>query len=126
VQADLVLSKADDATGTIIFKVDEQETRLNPAASGQGVRVLWPSLRPAPQLRVVVLNKQGAEAASQSFEGAWGLFRLMDAMKVEGGTPDRLLVSLNIGAAKMQFEMRSASVRNPLRLPELAQFRCPG
>ena len=50
----------------------------------------------------------------------------MDAMKVEGGTPDRLLVSLNIGAAKMQFEMRSASVRNPLRLPELAQFRCPG
>jgi type VI secretion system protein ImpL len=126
VQADLILSKADDTTGAVLFKVDEQETRLNPAASGQGVRILWPSLRPAPQLRVVVVNKQGAETASASYEGAWGVFRLMDAMKVEGGTPDRLLVSLNVGTARLQFEMRSASVRNPLRLPELAQFRCPG
>jgi len=45
---------------------------------------------------------------------------------VEGGTPERQSVSYEEGGKRVYFELRSASVRNPMRLPELAQFRCPG
>jgi len=31
-----------------------------------------------------------------------------------------------VGDKHLFFEMRSASVHNPLRLPELSQFHCPG
>jgi len=36
-----------------------------------------------------------------------------------------MLVTLNVEGRKAQFELVSASVQNPFRLPELEQFRCP-
>jgi len=41
------------------------------------------------------------------------------------GTPERQMVSYEEGGKHVYFELRSGSVRNPMRLPELAQFRCP-
>jgi len=52
--------------------------------------------------------------------------RFVDAGKVEGGTPERQSVSFEEGGKRVVFELRSGSVRNPMRLAELAQFRCPG
>jgi type VI secretion system protein ImpL len=40
--------------------------------------------------------------------------------------PEKLLVTFTVEGRKAQFEILSASVENPLRLPELEQFRCPG
>jgi len=35
-------------------------------------------------------------------------------------------VSFEEGGKHVFFELRSGSVRNPMRLPELSQFHCPG
>ena len=126
VQADLILTRADDGVGKVVFKVDDNETALTSTAGGQGVRILWPSSRPAPQIRLAVQNTKGVETGFLNFDGTWALFRLMDAARAEGGTSDRMLIGLTVGDRKLQFELRSGSVRNPLRLPELALFRCPG
>ena len=126
VQADLILTKVDDGVGEVQFNVDGQVTKLAASGSNQGVRILWPSLRPAPQIRVALITAKGAEGPSVTFDGAWALFHLVDSTRNEGGSTDRMLLGMTIGDRKIQFELRSANVRNPLRLPELAQFHCPG
>ena len=126
VQADLILTRAEDGVGKVVVKVDDTETPLTSTAGGQGVRLVWPSSRPAPQIRVSVLNARGIETGFLNFDGTWALFRLMDAARMEGGTSDRMLIGLTVGDRKLQFELRSNNVRNPLRLSEMALFRCPG
>ena len=126
VQADLILTKVDDGVGEVQFNVDGQVTKLAASGSNQGVRILWPSLRPAPQIRVALITSKGAEGPSVTFDGAWALFHLVDATRNEGGSTDRMILGMTIGDRKIQFELRTANVRNPLRLPELAQFHCPG
>ena len=126
VQADLILTKVDDGVGEVQFNVDGQVTKLAASGSNQGVRILWPSLRPAPQIRVALITAKGAEGPSVTFDGAWALFHLVDATRNEGGSTDRMILGMTIGDRKIQFELRTANVRNPLRLPELAQFHCPG
>lgn len=126
IQADLILTKVDDSVSEVQFNVDGQVTKLAASGSSQGVRITWPSIRPAPQIRISLLGAKGAEGPAVTFDGAWALFRLVDSARTEGGTTDRLLLGMTVGDRKLQFELRSANVRNPLRLPELAQFRCPG
>ena len=126
VQADLILTKVDDGVGEVQFNVDGQVTKLAASGSNQGVRILWPSLRPAPQIRVALITSKGAEGPSVTFDGVWALFHLVDSTRNEGGSTDRMILGMTIGDRKIQFELRSANVRNPLRLPELGQFHCPG
>ena len=126
VQADLILTKVDDGVGEVQFNIDGQVTKLAASGTNQGVRILWPSLRPAPQIRVALITAKGVEGPSVTFDGAWALFRLIDATRNEGGTTDRMMLGMTVGDRKIQFELRSANIRNPLRLPELAQFHCPG
>ena len=51
--------------------------------------------------------------------------RLVDAARIEGGSSDRMAVSFGFGEKRATFELKASSVRNPLRLPELARLRCP-
>jgi type VI secretion system protein ImpL len=122
-QVDLVLQKVDDGVSDVQLAVDGQVSHMTP---GTGVRLTWPSLSPASRITLGVVAGGKPPAAPQAFEGPWALFRFVDAAKIEGGTPDRQAISFVEGDKHVVFEMRSASVRNPLRLPELAQFRCPG
>jgi type VI secretion system protein ImpL len=123
VQADLILTKLDEGVADVQFSNDGQTTRLT---AGSGVRILWPSPRPLPQIKLNLTMNNKADGPSLSFEGAWAPFRLVDAARIDGGTSDRLLLTLMVGDRRLGFELRSGSVHNPLRLPELAQFRCPG
>jgi type VI secretion system protein ImpL len=126
VQADLVLTKVEDGVGEIHVQVDGgQLTKMIPGAN-QGVRVTWPSNVPSPQIRMAVRLANQTDGPSASFDGPWALFRLVDAARQEGGTSDRMLLGVMIGDRKATFELRTGTARNPLRLPELAQFRCPG
>jgi type VI secretion system protein ImpL len=122
-QVDLVLQKVDDGVSDVQLAVDGQVSHMTP---GSGVRLTWPSLSPAASISLGLAAGGKPVAAPQVFEGPWALFRFVDAAKVEGGTPERQAISFIEGDKHVVFEMRSASVRNPLRLPELAQFRCPG
>jgi type VI secretion system protein ImpL len=39
---------------------------------------------------------------------------------------DRFRLSLDVDGYEAEFDLRAESVINPLYLPELQQFRCPG
>jgi type VI secretion system protein ImpL len=75
----------------------------------------------------VRLQATPSSGNGQVFEGPWALFRMLDRAQVQATSqPERLLATFNIDGRKAQFEVRSTSVQNPYRLPELEQFRCPG
>ena len=60
-------------------------------------------------------------------DGPWALFRLFDRVKIEKtNAPERFKATFEIEGRKAVFEVTASSVRNPFRLPELNEFRCPG
>jgi type VI secretion system protein ImpL len=122
---DLLLQRVDDGVSEVQLSIDGQVTPMKPG-SNAGVRLSWPSLSPTSQIKLVLLVGGKPSTTPLIFDGPWALFRFVDAGKVEGGTPERQSVSYEEGGKHVYFELRSGSVRNPMRLPELAQFRCPG
>jgi type VI secretion system protein ImpL len=59
--------------------------------------------------------------------GPWALFRLIDAGRMtKTAGVDRFRLSLDVDGYEAEFDVRAESVINPLYLPELQQFRCPG
>jgi type VI secretion system protein ImpL len=122
---DLLLQRVDDGVSEVQLSIDGQVTSMKPG-SNAGVRLSWPSMSPTSQIKLVMIVGGKPSANPLIFDGPWALFRFVDAGKVEGGTPERQSVSYLEGDKHVFFELRSGSVRNPMRLPELAQFRCPG
>jgi type VI secretion system protein ImpL len=60
------------------------------------------------------------------FEGPWALFRMFDGVQIiETRQSERFVATFNIEGRRAVFEIFASSVRNPFRLPELSQFRCP-
>jgi type VI secretion system protein ImpL len=122
---DLLLARVDDGVTEVQLSVDGQVTSMKPG-SNAAARLNWPSLSPASQIRLTLAIGGKPSTTPLIFDGPWALFRFVDAGKIEGGTPERQMVSYEEGGKHVFFELRSGSVRNPLRLAELAQFRCPG
>jgi type VI secretion system protein ImpL len=122
---DLLLQRAEDGVTDVQLSIDGQVTSMKPGGNG-AARLSWPSLSPASQIKLTLVIGGKPSSTPLVFDGPWALFRFVDAGKVEGGTPERQSVSYEEGGKRVYFELRSGSVRNPMRLPELAQFRCPG
>ena len=122
---DLLLARVDDGVTEVQLSIDGQVTPMKPGTNA-AVRLNWPSLSPASQIKLTLMIGGKPSSTPLIFDGPWALFHFVDAAKVEGGTPERQSVSYEEGGKHVFFELRSGSVRNPLRLPELAQFRCPG
>ena len=96
---------------------------ITATAAGDGSkRVSWPGVRGTNQVRLVV-----GKAPPLATEGAWALHRLIDRGQVQAGTPpERVLVNFNLDGRTVAIELTAQSVRNPLRLPQLEGFACPG
>lgn len=125
VTADLVLTKLDDGLTEVQITVDGQATRMTPGG-GSAIRMNWPSTSPVAGIKLAGMVNGRLEAPpALSFDSQWALFRLVDAARVEGGSSDRMVVSFAFGDKRATFELKASSVRNPLRLPELARLRCP-
>ena len=122
---DILLQRVEDGVTEVDLSVDGQLWPMRPGTNA-AVRTSWPSLSPNAQIKLTVIINGKASTTPLIFDGPWALFRFVDAGKVEGGTPERQSVSYEEGGKRIYFELRSGSVRNPMRLPELAQFRCPG
>ena len=61
-----------------------------------------------------------------TFNGPWALFRMFDGVQiVETRQSERFVATFNVEGRRTVFEIFASSVRNPFRLPELSQFRCP-
>ncbi|MCK9689731.1 type VI secretion system membrane subunit TssM [Scleromatobacter humisilvae] len=122
---DLLLQRVDDGVTDVQLSIDGQVSSMKPGTNA-AARLSWPSLSPASQIKLTLVIGGKPSTTPLIFDGPWALFRFVDAGKVEGGTPERQSVSYAEGGKQVFFELRSGSVRNPMRLPELAQFRCPG
>ena len=122
---DLLLQRVEDGVTEVDLSIDGQVWPMRPGTNA-AVRATWPSLSPNSQIKLTVIINGKPSTTPLIFDGPWALFRFVDAGKVEGGTPERQSVSFEEGGKRVVFELRSGSVRNPMRLAELAQFRCPG
>ncbi len=66
----------------------------------------------------------GADALQAS--GPWAMFRLFDQGYLQQqGTPDRYILSFQVGDRQASFELRAGSVLNPFQPATLRDFRCP-
>ena len=96
--------------------------------SGEGgKRVTWPGPKKTNQVKLSVISATGARSAGVVTEGNWALNRMIDRGSPQpGNSPERVLVNVNVEGRDVTLEFRAMSVRNPLRLPALVGFSCPG
>jgi type VI secretion system protein ImpL len=89
-------------------------------------RVQFPGPGGRSQVRVTVSPPAASGSSSMRFEGPWALFRMFDAVTVkETAQSERFLTTFDVGGRRAEFDVFASSVKNPFRLPELTQFRCP-
>ena len=78
------------------------------------------------QVRATIMPPPPSGSNAMIFDGPWALFRMFDGVQiVETRQSERFVATFNIEGRRTVFEIFASSVRNPFRLPELAQFRCP-
>jgi type VI secretion system protein ImpL len=95
-----------------------------------GPQVAVPVQFPGPGgkslIRATVSPAPASGSAGLRFEGPWALFRMFDGVQIiNTNQPDRFVAALTVDGRRTVFEVFASSVRNPFRLPELSQFRCP-
>lgn len=119
---DLRAVELADGLKEIALDIDGQVSRFTPGNTA-AVTLSWPSPRVASQIRLSATPG----GAPLLFEGPWALFRLFERFEVQpGAQPEKFAVVLNLDGRRARLEVTASSVLNPLRLPELQQFRCPG
>jgi type VI secretion system protein ImpL len=121
VQLELKLVSLDAGIGQLVFDLGGQSLRFS-AASRQPVVLRWPG--PSGSGRVV-LQAGASGGAGYAFEGPWGLFRLLDRVRIEPRAGGRALLTIDVEGRRARFEARSLSPINPLVPGELEQFQCP-
>jgi type VI secretion system protein ImpL len=90
------------------------------------VRVQFPGPSGRSQVRVSISPPPRSGSSGIKFEGPWALFRMFDDVKIEETKQyERFVASISVEGRRAVFEVLASSVRNPFRLPELSQFRCP-
>ena len=104
---------------TLALEVDGQRLVFDPEQPRRQ-SIQWPG----PRSGLTAQLRLGNELIAA--EGPWALLRLLDRARIEPlGAPEKLKASFEAGGQRASFEVTAASVRNPLRLRELAEFRCP-
>jgi type VI secretion system protein ImpL len=90
------------------------------------VRVQFPGPGGKNQVRVSISPPPPSGSSGVKFEGPWALFRMFDGVQIEQTRQDeRFVATIDVEGRRATFEIFASSVRNPFRLPELSQFRCP-
>lgn len=86
--------------------------------------VPWPGPRGGNQVRMDVTPQTGS---GLSTSGPWALNRMLDRATItRGNTPEKMVARFDMGGSSVTMEVNATSVKNPLRLPELEGFVCPG
>ena len=90
------------------------------------VSVQFPGPGGRSLVRATITPAPASGSNGITFSGPWALFRMFDGVQiVETRQSERFVATFNIEGRRTVFEIFASSVRNPFRLPELAQFRCP-
>ena len=125
VKLDIKPIALDASISQLVLDIDGQVVKYSHGPQVP-VPVQWPGPKGSSQVRLYATLAGGGNTPSQSFEGPWALFRLLDRAQLQPTSqPEKMIATFNLEGRRAQFEINSASVQNPLRLPELEQFRCP-
>ena len=90
------------------------------------VRVQFPGPSGRSEVRVTVSPPPKSGVSGLKFEGPWALFRMFDTVKIEETNQfERFVATISVEGRRAVFEILASSVKNPFRLPEINQFRCP-
>ncbi|MCA0174804.1 MAG: type VI secretion system membrane subunit TssM [Proteobacteria bacterium] len=112
----------DAALREFVLDVDGQIVRYD-----HGPQLIQPVRWPGPRGQGTVRVMVQPTGTGMVEEGPWALLRLFDRVGIEPlAAPEKFRATFAIDGRKVVFEVTAASVRNPLRLPELRSFSCPG
>lgn len=116
-------------------KLDRDISRFSLVIDGQALSyrhgpTRWEKLQwPGPggdNIARISFESRSGSMKSDSTEGEWSLFRLLDRGRLRAtSNADRLRLTFTAGNYKAQYELRAASVTNPFRLKALNKFRAP-
>jgi type VI secretion system protein ImpL len=84
--------------------------------------VQWPGA--SPRTAISVTADAGGAPSVLERSGAWSLFKFLEAgnMQVRGETATATFI---VGGRELRYQITSGSLRNPLNLSALREFRCP-
>jgi type VI secretion system protein ImpL len=93
-----------------------------PPQPASPVGVQWPG--PSPRTAITVQTDTNAPPSVLERTGPWSMFRMLEAgsLHVRGETASATFI---VGGRELQYQITSASSRNPLNLATLREFRCP-
>lgn len=84
----------------------------------------WPTKQPVS--RIVFTPPDSRREISHTFEGDWGLFRLLDqSLKTRPESRRDNIVMIDIRGNKVQLELIPKSTMNPFWSNDMERFRCP-
>ncbi|WP_375309711.1 type VI secretion system membrane subunit TssM [Bradyrhizobium sp. A5] len=89
--------------------------------SNSPTTVLWPG--PAPRTAISVSNDTGPPSVLERI-GPWSLFRMLEAgsLAVKAETASATFI---VAGRELSYQISTGSLRNPLNLSVLREFRCP-
>jgi type VI secretion system protein ImpL len=93
-----------------------------PPATASPVAVQWPG--PSPRTAITVQTDTNAPPSVLERSGPWSMFRMLEAgsLQLRGESASATFI---VGGRELQYQITSASSRNPLNLATLREFRCP-
>jgi type VI secretion system protein ImpL len=93
-----------------------------PAPPASPVTVQWPG--PSPRTAITVQVDPGQSPSVLERSGPWSTFRMLEAgsLQLRGESATTTFI---VGGRELQYQLTSASSRNPLNLAALREFRCP-
>jgi type VI secretion system protein ImpL len=110
-----------DGLKELSLDIDGQVLKFT-AGNTAAQTIAWPSGKVASQIKLVL----SPDGAPQVFEGPWALFRLFNRFEVQPSSqPEKFNVVVQVDGRKALLEVTSSSAINPLRMREIATFRCP-
>lgn len=107
-------------SGTL--KINRNAVAAGRIRRSQGVK--WPGENPDNVATAAIAYGLLGQVDRMTRRGPWSLWRLLDATNAvaEG---DTVVANFRIGGRSMSFEIASDTLRNPLTLQALREFRCP-
>jgi type VI secretion system protein ImpL len=80
---------------------------------------------PGASARTAISVDEGGPPSVLERIGPWSLFRMLEAgsLSVKGEAATATFI---VGGRELRFQITTGSIRNPLNLALLREFRCPG
>ncbi|MGH6691204.1 MAG: type VI secretion IcmF C-terminal domain-containing protein, partial [Gammaproteobacteria bacterium] len=125
IQLDFKPIEMDAAIQQFILDVDGKLVKYSHGPQNP-ISVQFPGPGGRSLVRAAISPSPPSGSNALRFEGPWALFRMFDGVQiVETRQSERFVATFSIEGRRTVFEIFASSVRNPFRLPELSQFRCP-